>query len=477
MIQRIRTSLHFDALWPLYIALIVQVALTVPRAASMPSGGDEALYRWEGYIQLQSWINGTNPPKLGNFTSGTPQIYPFLSFLTGSLLGARLLSLAFMLGTTVLLWLTAHRLFNRAAAIAACSLFVVIGPTAWVGSIATFDAMAFFFLALATFLATFKSWKLVLGCAGALCLANLAKYASILWDPVVVAVALIKFGWRQAGALVLSAGVALWLLLQALGNVSGLVHTTTARPHGRDMPFTVLGTASTWIGVVVVLAIVSIIIAARKKEPAGVIWLLAILALASVAAPLEQARLHTLVSLDKHADYGAWFGCLAAGYAVREIVAWAKERRAGLYPQYAAAILLIPILILGVFQFSNAVPRPNWSDKVISTVHAVAAHAHVHGLAYILTDQPELQHIVPPIAPHFHWKVARVFTVGRGSSQLTISRSYTSLIHGREARLIVLGFSRGFRTLDNMYVEAMRQSGAYRELHRGTGRVQIWVRV
>ena len=40
---------------------------------------------------------------------------------------------------------------------------------------------------------------------------------------------------------------------------------------------------------------------------------LLLLASAGVLVPLEQARIHTLTSLNKHVDLGAWFAAVAAG--------------------------------------------------------------------------------------------------------------------------------------------------------------------
>ena len=60
------------------------------------------------------------------YLSGAPQIYPPLAALAdsaGGLLGARILSLAFMLTTTCLLWSAADRLSGRRAAVICCALW------------------------------------------------------------------------------------------------------------------------------------------------------------------------------------------------------------------------------------------------------------------------------------------------------------------------------------------------------------------
>ena len=42
--------------------------------------------------------------------------------------------------------------------------------------------------------------------------------------------------------------------------------------------------------------------------------------LATVAAPLNQARIGTTVSLQKHVVFGAWFGCILAGYGLERLL-------------------------------------------------------------------------------------------------------------------------------------------------------------
>ena len=77
--------------------------------------GDEADYLWVGRLELAHWLHGTSWPSAyaDRLFSGSPLFYPPLGALAdsmGGLAGARILSLAFMLGATVLLYLTASRL-------------------------------------------------------------------------------------------------------------------------------------------------------------------------------------------------------------------------------------------------------------------------------------------------------------------------------------------------------------------------------
>ncbi len=141
--------------WPLVPILILQSALSARLIRADTAFQDEALYLWAGHLEWASLLHGGALPQFPAFFSGAPVIYPPLAALAdgvGGLDGARLLSLAFMLGATALLCATAGRLFGKWAAFFAAVLFAVISPTLHLGSFATYDAMALFLVALASWL-------------------------------------------------------------------------------------------------------------------------------------------------------------------------------------------------------------------------------------------------------------------------------------------------------------------------------------
>ena len=114
----------------------------------------------------------------------------------GGLAGARVLSLVFMLGATVLLWGAAARLFGRRAAFFAAALFAVLGTTLHLGAFATYDAMSVFLVALAAWCVIragarepATGWMVAAGAV--LALANATAYTSLLFDPLIAALALL----------------------------------------------------------------------------------------------------------------------------------------------------------------------------------------------------------------------------------------------------------------------------------------------
>lgn len=351
-------------LLPLLAILFVQADLSLRLIWSNTAFMDEALYLRAGQIETAHWLHGTYSSAVAFFPtyfSGSPVIYPPLDALAdriGGLAGARLLSLFFMLGATVLLYAAASRLFDRKAAMAGAAVFAVLGPTQNLGAFATYDAMALFLTALAAWLVIRAQGRLseplLATAALVMALADATKYASALWDPVIIALAMTlsqRGGWRRAvvrglrlalyllvilGAAVLTAGRSYW---------TGINVTTLTRPASSAPAQLVLGKAYDWVGAVFLLALLGIAFSSSRPWRDRITCIA--LTVAVVLAPLEQARIETLTSLQKHVDFGGWFAAIVAGYAM----AWMADynRRKG---WRLAAVMLPFILIVGIFQAS-----------------------------------------------------------------------------------------------------------------------------
>lgn len=368
---------------------------------------DEALYLWAGRVELAHLLHGSPVPAFAGYFSGSPAFYPPIGAIAaaaGGLAGARLLSLAMMLATTTLLHGTTRRLFDRRSAFLATALFVGLGGTQFLGALATYDAMALLLLALATWLAVQGAgrtgWpvlRLALAAGASLALANVTKYASCLFDPVVLGVAVLAV-WpgrgREAAVRVgtvvaSSAAVLLAVALLAGGrqDLHGLAVTTLDRPSGSFSAIRLLLLSGSWLWVIALLAALGVLAGATARRGLPFALLTAVLAAALAAAPLEQARIHTYTSLFKHDTYGAWFGCMAAGYALAalsRVVPPAKAVvafRVGVLATTLAALLGIPI----------ASGQYNWPD----TTHLVAAAHRViaaHPGPILADDDGDLLH-------------------------------------------------------------------------------------
>ena len=134
--------------------LAFQAALSIRLVWANTAFNDE-LYLWSGRLEIAHLLHGTNIPEFQTYFSGAPVIYPILGAAVdsyGGLAAARLLSLAFMLAATCLLYATTRRLLGRTAGVIAAALFAFLGPVQYLGAFATYDAMALFLISLAAFL-------------------------------------------------------------------------------------------------------------------------------------------------------------------------------------------------------------------------------------------------------------------------------------------------------------------------------------
>jgi hypothetical protein len=367
--QRQVLSRLFPGRWPLIAVLTVQAILSVRLVRADTAFEDEATYLWAGHLEWSHWLHGTPLPQFPSYFSGAPVIYPPLGALAdsvGGLTAARILSLIFMLGATVALWDVVSKLYGHRAAFFATALFAVSGPTLHLGAFATYDAFSLFLIALASWFVVrprdgqeATGW--MVAAAVALALANAAAYASLLFDPVVVLLAVLtavpkpggNVAARRAALLVIITGALLLagLLIGSSLYVGGFERTTLGRVPGGASPLTVLTDAWSWTGVIIVPALCGVVISVAGKNGRGQAFLLAILTLAGILGPFEQARLHTTASLDKHVGLGAWFAAIAAGYAVDRFVgAAAADRRARVFTAAACVVALVFPVALGARQ-------------------------------------------------------------------------------------------------------------------------------
>jgi hypothetical protein len=362
--------------WPLLGILAAQAVLSVRLFWTNTAFQDEALYLWSGHLEWAHWLHGARlPTSFPTFLSGAPVIYPPLGAIAdsaGGLAAARALSLCFMLGATVLLSGVTRRIFTRRAALFAAALFAGTGSVQFLGALATYDAMALFLLALATWLGVRAAaarpaarYLLLTGTAVALAVADAAKYAAMLFDPVVVVVTM-AFIWQRHGrrsavtaaaVTVVAAGILIGAALLAGGPsyLHGIAFTTFSRQKGTVPAPGILFVSGKWVGAVAGLAVVgAAALTVTENLPAKVLaWSLAI---AVFLAPAEQARIHVITSLFKHVAYGAWFGCVIAGYGIAALAAavpLAKVKAALRASAAAVLVFAVPGVVLASFHFSG----------------------------------------------------------------------------------------------------------------------------
>src|SRR6185437_488572 len=413
----------------LVLVLAVQTVLSVRLVRADTAFEDEATYLWAGHLEWAHWLHGASIPPFASYFSGAPVIYPPVGALADSLGGlaaARLLSLMFMLAATALLWGTARQLFGLRAAFFAAALFAVAGPTLHLGAFATYDSLSVALTALAAWCVVRAGdgegtgWMVAAGTA--LAMANATAYASAVFDPVVLALALLT-GW-PAGRRLAARRCAILLVVVAVLETAGLLgggsaylagvrQTTLARAAGPDSPLSVLSAAWSWTGLILVLAICGVIVslAARPNWPRTL--LLAVLAAAAVLGPLEQARLHTFASLNKHVGLGAWFAAIAAGYAVDRFVAAAPAGRSQAVTCGACVVALAFPAAVGASQ--SWVFSTDWPNA--SSFIAILRPLADHGSGHLLVEDPSIaRYYLPAGAQWQRWSSTRNIVLPSGAN-------------------------------------------------------------
>ncbi|QMU79273.1 hypothetical protein GXW83_29775 [Streptacidiphilus sp. PB12-B1b] len=358
----------------LALVLALQIGLAVRLLRSNTAFSDEALYLYAGHDEIAHLLHGAVIGNYQTYFSGAPTIYPVLGAMAdsvGGLLAARLLGLAFMLGATVLLYDAAGRLFDRRTGLLAAALFVVAGPTQFLSAFATYDPMALFLLVLAGWLAVRAAgsvpWLLASGLA--LALSDATKYAAALWDPVVLALAVLpaveRYRWRGAllrGAVLLAELVLLLggaVLLAGHWYQSGIESTTLKRAVGTTPRLRIMDESWHWVGLIWVGALLALVLLLAERQRHRRL-VAAVLVLAVMLAPINQARIQVTTSLHKHVDFGAWFAAVLAGYLLSRLLATAKGR-APLWQGAAVAAIVGFALYCGLGQVGSLYQR-GWPD-------------------------------------------------------------------------------------------------------------------
>jgi Dolichyl-phosphate-mannose-protein mannosyltransferase len=417
--------------WQLLVVLAVQAGLSLRLLRADTASQSEALYLRAGHLEWAHWLHGAPIPPFPTYLSGTPVLYPPFGAAAdsiGGLAGARVLSLVFMLGATVLLWDATARLFGRRAAFFAAALFALLGTTLHLGAFATYDAMSVFLVALAAW-CVIRPWARgpatgwMVAAGAALALANATAYTSLLFDPLIAALALLTapraarglLAGRRAGTVLAATAALLAAGLGAGGSsyLGGFQRTMLTRVPGSASPLQVLGQSWSWAGLLLVLAVSGVVISWTSQHGAAQATLLAFLSAALVLGPLEQAHLHTEASLNQHVGLGAWFAAIAAGYAVDRFIAAAPAGLGRAVSCVACVIALVFPASLGITQ-SRAFSA-SWPNA--SAFIAVFGPLAGHSTGPLLVEDPSVaEYYLPAGARWQRWSSTRNITLLSGTS-------------------------------------------------------------
>jgi hypothetical protein len=486
---------------PLTVILIVQAALSLRLVWSNTAFPDEALYLWSGRLEWAHWLHGASIPDFPTYFSGAPVVYPPLGAMAaslGGLAGARILSLCFMLTATLLLHGVTRRIFDRRSANFAAALFVGLAATQFLGAFATYDAMALTLLALATWLSVRAAETrlavqvpLLFGAAGALALADAAKYAAALFDPVVIVVAGLA-AWRAKGRGngVLAAFCVLWVLcLLVFAGIRlgghpywrGINFTTLTRAHGTSSPRGIIADSFGWVFLVAILAAIGSAVAMVRQTQLSMKLCVLALAGAIVLAPANQARIHVFTSLFKHVGFGAWFAAAVGGYALASLadaVPAVKKQGALMTSTCAAVVGIVLGAMLAQTHFNSWPNTTNFIGRLQTLLPehrgSVLAADNGNVIEFYLEDEIDGLPFYGPWFFRYQDPSTGKFLVDRPA--------YADAIRHRYFSVIALSFSDS-RAIDEVIEQDIRTYGGYTLVatlpYQDSGSVsafRIWVR-
>jgi hypothetical protein len=263
----------------------------------------------------------------------------------------------------------------------------------------------------------------MLAAGAALALAAAAAYASALFIPVVLVLALVTAlpapGGRAAAGrcatllIVLGVLVLAGLLIGGSSYLTGIRQTTLDRVASGDSPLLVLAHSWSWSGLIVVLAAGGVAVSWVTGQGRARTWLLAVLTSAALLGPLEQARLHTLASLNKHVGLGAWFAAIAAGYAVDRFIAAAPAGRSRALTAGACVVALVYPAALGASQSKTfASDWPNASSFI-----AIFRPLADHGSGHLLVEDASIARYYLPAGRQWQrWSSTRNIVLPSGAN-------------------------------------------------------------
>jgi putative flippase GtrA/GT2 family glycosyltransferase len=407
---------------PLTLICALQAALSLTLIWSNTAFTDEADYLWIGRLRLANLLHGAGWPSTTgqHVLPGSADIYPPIGAIVnaiGGLAGARIASLAFMLGATVLLYFMAQRLFDATVASFAIGLWAVSEPTLRL-AFATADPLSVLLTALAGWLVVQaghrrRHGELVAAAGATLALATATSYSACVIVPVVIGFAffawLPRLGVRQAGysAGWLTAAFALFLglLLTVSGSWSGFGYTAFGRYiTTRQGATQVLNDLWNYTGLIVVLAVAGAIIAvsAERTQRSALIGLLGC---ASLTVPAVQFLTGTTDLADRRLAYGMLFGVMAAGYGCAKVVRWLPSATR----QFTLACCAVALVYPATAAWQSAWDvYHGWPDASQLIASFAPAAARTQGYLYAAGQTHVVEYYTPQIAESARWSTGQL---------------------------------------------------------------------
>jgi hypothetical protein len=328
----------------------------------------------------------------------------------------------------------------------------------FLGGYATYDSMALALLAWAGYftvrLTTGGGYPSMILAALAMSLADWTKYASLLWTPVVIGIAVFaghggspwqSVRWRRGVELAVVWLVALLMpAVTAATYIDGFKATTLMRPPGHDSASYVAGEAAKWVGPLLVLTfiglLVTLVASARGRVGRADFWLALVLFAGGLLAPVNQVRIHTWLSLQKHVDFGAWFACIVAGLLLARIFAALRDKVHVVAGVLVTALVVGPLGYVGAGQATHMFGE--WPDSS-GLVSALRPYVHKGSDEYLVENYDVPAYYLRKSSNWQQWQdlVGKSYTDPRTKKTLTGIPALQAAVKDHFYTIVVLDFS------------------------------------
>jgi hypothetical protein len=243
------------------------------------------------------------------------------------------------------------------------------------------------------------------------------------------------------------------------------MYTTVDRsPNNVGMgqsPEFVIHAAWQWVGVVFVVAATGallLLVAERRRSPAVFIGML--LLAASIAAPLNQARIGTSASLQKHVVFGAWFGCIIGGYGLNRLL---RSR------WVACAVAFIVLFGMSALYMNQAYDLfQGWGSENPTFIIGLKRYVHPNEGNYLIEGYADVPAFyVGPSVMSLQWKESGAYSYldPHAGAELHGPAAVAAAIQNKAFSAIIINFASASAVEiadDNAVPAAIAKFGGYR---------------
>jgi hypothetical protein len=218
-------------------------------------------------------------------------------------------------------------------------------------------------------------------------------------------------------------------------------------------------------GLIVLIAVAGVWASVIKKMPATATAFLVLLVLAALLAPIEQARVHQLTSLDENMGFGLPFAALGAGYALgawRQWLGW--QRHWGkVIATTAAVITVIVMLIVGRVEHVQFRGPGSIAAK---TVASAIANNYIPQTWVLVDGSPRTDQYNVPSVPSNRWLAP---------SNLAV-QTITAICHRKVSVVVLRTTGRSYANPADKAITALLQSMYSKMATTGSGdhTTEVW---